>query len=592
MGEVYRATRRPARPARRAEGARRRSPRTSGFASGCSRESRLAASLDHPNVIPIYEAGEQDGRLFIAMRYVRGGDLQGAAAPRGSARARASGRDRRAGRRRARRRPPQRPRPPRRQAEQRAARPRGRPRALLPGRLRAHPERLRAGADRRAVHGHASPTSRPSRSAATQIDGRADQYALACLLFECLTGTVPFGGRSDVAVIFAHLEEPRPPASGRRAELPAAVDAVLARGDGQGPRRALRELRRARAQPRGRRWAWARPPRGARRLARSCSAVAAAAASRPPRSRSPCCGRRRRQRRPRRRARSCAWTRRTNAVVGRSGRPRPSGRARRHARRLWMADFRDGVLWRYEPGSRPARADHLERRAARPRRARRQGLRRGGRALPSAASSPATTPSTGVREDGIDLLACAMASGEGVLWAAGCPFVQRLSTGDGRLRKLREVFLPFRTRRRWRTRGSSSASSRSAPARCGCSATRSTGGCGGSTPAPVAVQATIELGFPPTSVAVAAGASGSPTASHDRVVPIDIDERDGCWRRSRSAAGPSGIAVGRRRRCGSRTRSTARVSRMDPARRGRRGGDGRGGRAAARPRGRRATRSG
>ena len=39
-------------------------------------ESRLAASLDHPNVIPIYEAGEQDERLFIAMRYVRGRDLK------------------------------------------------------------------------------------------------------------------------------------------------------------------------------------------------------------------------------------------------------------------------------------------------------------------------------------------------------------------------------------------------------------------------------------------------------------------------------------------------------------------------------------
>ena len=39
-------------------------------------ESRLAASLDHPNVIPIYEAGEQDERLFIAMRFVRGKDLK------------------------------------------------------------------------------------------------------------------------------------------------------------------------------------------------------------------------------------------------------------------------------------------------------------------------------------------------------------------------------------------------------------------------------------------------------------------------------------------------------------------------------------
>ena len=41
------------------------------------RESRLAASLDHPNVVPIYEAGDADGRLFIAMRYVDGTDLRG-----------------------------------------------------------------------------------------------------------------------------------------------------------------------------------------------------------------------------------------------------------------------------------------------------------------------------------------------------------------------------------------------------------------------------------------------------------------------------------------------------------------------------------
>ncbi len=39
------------------------------------RESKLAASLDHPNVIPVHEAGEADGVLFIAMRFVEGGDL-------------------------------------------------------------------------------------------------------------------------------------------------------------------------------------------------------------------------------------------------------------------------------------------------------------------------------------------------------------------------------------------------------------------------------------------------------------------------------------------------------------------------------------
>src|SRR5919197_1084301 len=40
------------------------------------REKQLAASIDHPNVIPIYEAGEEDGQLYIAMRYVKGSDLR------------------------------------------------------------------------------------------------------------------------------------------------------------------------------------------------------------------------------------------------------------------------------------------------------------------------------------------------------------------------------------------------------------------------------------------------------------------------------------------------------------------------------------
>ena len=47
------------------------------FHARFERETRLAAAIDHPNVIPVYEAGEQEGRLYLVMRWVEGGDLQG-----------------------------------------------------------------------------------------------------------------------------------------------------------------------------------------------------------------------------------------------------------------------------------------------------------------------------------------------------------------------------------------------------------------------------------------------------------------------------------------------------------------------------------
>ena len=46
------------------------------FRGRFKREAKLAASIEHPNVIPVYEAGEQDGSLFLAMRYVEGTDLK------------------------------------------------------------------------------------------------------------------------------------------------------------------------------------------------------------------------------------------------------------------------------------------------------------------------------------------------------------------------------------------------------------------------------------------------------------------------------------------------------------------------------------
>ena len=75
----------------------------------------------------------------------------------------------------------------------------------------------------------------PEQIRGDQVDGRADVYALGCLLFETLTGTLPFTGASDVAVVYAHLEEEPPRASERRPGLPPEVDEVLARAMAKDP---------------------------------------------------------------------------------------------------------------------------------------------------------------------------------------------------------------------------------------------------------------------------------------------------------------------------------------------------------------------
>jgi serine/threonine-protein kinase len=202
-----------------------------GFRGRFLRESELAASLDHPNIVPVFEAGEADGTLFIVMRYVAGTDLrrlvrQGALAPQRATELVAQIAD-----------------------ALDAAHERGLVHGdVKPSNILIAPGAGRGGADhayladfglaaRLSDDGGWAPDGElqatvdyvaPERIRGDPVDGRADVYSLGCVLFECLTGKRPFAGDTDLVVLFAHLDDPPPSASAARPELPAAVDDVLA----------------------------------------------------------------------------------------------------------------------------------------------------------------------------------------------------------------------------------------------------------------------------------------------------------------------------------------------------------------------------
>ena len=83
-----------------------------------------------------------------------------------------------------------------------------------------------------------------------------DIYALGCVLYECLTGQLPFHRDDDAALLWAHLVEAPPPVSGVRPDLPPAVDDVVARAMAKAPEDRYASCHDARARPR------ARPRRG------------------------------------------------------------------------------------------------------------------------------------------------------------------------------------------------------------------------------------------------------------------------------------------------------------------------------------------
>src|SRR6201999_3557013 len=196
-------------------------------------ESRIAASLNHPHVIPIYDMGSSDELLYIAMRYVSGTDLRQIIKKRGrilpSTAVFLIGQAARA---------------------LDAAHRRGLVhRDVKPGNLLI--ERGSDDGDPDHVYladfgitKHAMSRSgltstgqflgtidyvAPEQIRGTSVLGLADQYSLGCVLYECLTGRVPFEKDLDAAIIFAHVEESPTLPTVLRPDLPPALDDVFAR---------------------------------------------------------------------------------------------------------------------------------------------------------------------------------------------------------------------------------------------------------------------------------------------------------------------------------------------------------------------------
>ncbi|MEP7022864.1 MAG: serine/threonine-protein kinase, partial [Actinomycetota bacterium] len=201
------------------------------------RESRAAAAVDDPHIIPVFEAGDANGVLFIAMRYVGGGDVRtlvqsvgplpvGRAAAIISPVASALDAAHAAG------------------LVHRDVKPANMLLDTRPGR----PEHVYLS-DFGLSKGAASTSGltrvgqflgtldyiSPEQIEGKLTDGRADEYALACTVFEMLTGLPPFHRAEATAVMYAQISQPPPPLTAMRPDLPAAADAVMARALAKAP---------------------------------------------------------------------------------------------------------------------------------------------------------------------------------------------------------------------------------------------------------------------------------------------------------------------------------------------------------------------
>ncbi|WP_051022161.1 serine/threonine-protein kinase [Nocardia pneumoniae] len=204
---------------------------TGGYRKRFEREAAAVAQLRDPHVPRIHRFGEIDGRLYIDMQFVEGTDLAGELVAAGRMRpdvavgivghvAAALDAAHRAGLVH---------------------------RDVKPSNIVVHPSGFTYLIDFGIAHGLGQTAvtttgmaigtlayMAPERFTGA-VDGRADVYSLACVLYECLTGSRPYGDTDPAQQMHAHLMTEPPRARAVCGEVPAALDAVIARGLAKDP---------------------------------------------------------------------------------------------------------------------------------------------------------------------------------------------------------------------------------------------------------------------------------------------------------------------------------------------------------------------
>ncbi|MFF5966569.1 serine/threonine-protein kinase [Streptomyces collinus] len=213
--------------------------RNDTFRRRFTHESRAAAAIDHPHIVPVFEAGETDGVLYIAMRYVAGSDLRHVLDREG-------------------------PMPPatalRVAAQVASALDAAHDHGLVhrdvkPGNILVsrgtdsdHPEHVYLtdfGLTKKSLSLTGFTTVgqfvgtldyvSPEQISGKPVDARCDVYGFACVVFETLAGHPPFLRDDDMALLWAHQYDEPPPLTEDRPELDPQVDTVFAQALAKSP---------------------------------------------------------------------------------------------------------------------------------------------------------------------------------------------------------------------------------------------------------------------------------------------------------------------------------------------------------------------